>query len=57
LWLRKAGGRTLTESPGIFPDLSTRALQCGAAETSAPANELAAKMLEFATTQQMPKAA
>jgi two-component system chemotaxis response regulator CheB len=59
LQMRKAGSRTLTESPAtsLFTDLPNRALQCGAAETSAPANELANKMLELATARQMPKAA
>jgi two-component system chemotaxis response regulator CheB len=59
LQLRKAGGRTLAESPAtsLFSELPNRAVQCGAAETSAPANELATKMLELATTHQLPQAA
>jgi two-component system, chemotaxis family, protein-glutamate methylesterase/glutaminase len=59
LQLRKAGARTLVESQStsILADLPTRAFHCGAAEAQIPANELAAKMLELATTQRIPRAA
>jgi two-component system chemotaxis response regulator CheB len=59
LSLRKAGGRTIAESPSISvcSDLPTRAQRCGSAEITLPANQIAQKMLEFAAQIQLPRAA
>jgi two-component system chemotaxis response regulator CheB len=59
LQLRKAGARTFVESQStsILSDLPNRAFQCGAAEFQIPANEIAAKMLDLATTQSIHRAA
>jgi two-component system chemotaxis response regulator CheB len=57
--LRKAGGRTIAQSPQTCAcdELPTRALRTGGADIELPANEIANKLLECASEIQLPRAA
>jgi two-component system chemotaxis response regulator CheB len=59
LSLRRAGARTLAESPqsSACGELPNRAVQCGAAEFTAPANQIAEKMLSLASAGSLSRAA